>query len=364
MRLDSAQSLKQELLSELVDPLSALAIRSLRLNALSARASVRAAIGPTASFGIGAAPVGAASPVQRSVALGIAPGSKGQYRLAVRIQRQGLHESSIVAGIRARAKGEVEVRTVGRIAKRSPAARPAAASADDEPWHQQRRRPLLPGSSVAHFKVTAGTLGAFVKRKGRVHILSNNHVLANEDRASARDAILQPGPFDGGRRTRDRVASLDRWIRLRPSGANLVDAALGLLEVEDFDASTLRRIVGGRNRRLAGVGTDIDEGMRVYKVGRTTGATAGRVTAFALDNVVVAFDAGNVRFDDQVEIESAGSRPFSDGGDSGSLIVNADIQAVALLFAGSDSGGRRDLGLTYASPIRAVLKALDATLLH
>ena len=101
----------------------------------------------------------------------------------------------------------------------------------------------------------------------------------------------------------------------------------------------------------------------MFKIGRTTGATAGRVTAFDVDNVIVNYDRGNLRFDNQIEIEGAGRTAFSDGGDSGSLIVNARMEAAALLFAGGDSGGSNGLGLTYANPIRDVLKALKAALL-
>jgi hypothetical protein len=59
----------------------------------------------------------------------------------------------------------------------------------------------------------------------------------------------------------------------------------------------------------------------VHKVGRTTGVRHGRVTAFELDGVAVEHDIGVIAFDNQVEIEGAGNRSFSDAGDSGSLIV-------------------------------------------
>lgn len=39
------------------------------------------------------------------------------------------------------------------------------------------------------------------------------------------------------------------------------------------------------------------------------------------------------------------------------------MEAVALLFAGSETGGRDGLGLTYANPIHRVLDDLKATLL-
>lgn len=104
--------------------------------------------------------------------------------------------------------------------------------------------------------------------------------------------------------------------------------------------------------KLKGVGdVFVDEGTAVVKIGRTTGRTAGRVTAFEIDNVTV-------RFDNQIEIEGEGDGPFSDGGDSGSLIVGADLRAMALLFAGSDQGGANGQGLTYANPLQSVLDAL------
>lgn len=71
----------------------------------------------------------------------------------------------------------------------------------------------------------------------------------------------------------------------------------------------------------------------------------------------------HLRFDDQIEIEGAGSKSFSDGGDSGSLIFDRQLGAVALLFAGGDEGGSNDMGLTYGNPIRAVLDALKVDLL-
>lgn len=72
---------------------------------------------------------------------------------------------------------------------------------------------------------------------------------------------------------------------------------------------------------------------------------------------------GNITFDDSLEIESTTSHPFSDGGDCGSLIVDADKKAVAQLFAGSDIGGRGNLGVTFATPIKRVLGALKVDLL-
>ncbi len=55
---------------------------------------------------------------------------------------------------------------------------------------------LTAGSSIGHYKVTAGTLGGFVRDREGVYILSNNHVLANSNKAEGPDPILLPGPAD------------------------------------------------------------------------------------------------------------------------------------------------------------------------
>lgn len=63
-----------------------------------------------------------------------------------------------------------------------------------------RDRPCQPGVSIAHYRSSAGTLGALVKLKktGDLMLLSNNHVMANgssvhEKKAKIGDPILQPG---------------------------------------------------------------------------------------------------------------------------------------------------------------------------
>jgi hypothetical protein len=357
VRLDSARDLKRELLDRIVNPI---AMRTAEVRTAGARALRSAAPpldGEDASFeGMGAHTLATIPDIQRTLALGVAP-FRREYRLAIRLQRPALRDSALVTHLMQQARGEVDVRLVGRIDKRAAAASP--------PWYRRNTRPLLIGASVGHGMVTAGTIGAFVRRDGATCVLSNNHVLANEDRASAGDAILQRARFDGGRMRTDAIARLGATVRLKRRAANEVDAALAVLkDGARYDARRLRAIVGGHDRRLNGLGPEfIDEGSIVYKIGRTTGATKGRVTAFDLDNVVVNYEIGNLRFDGQIEIEGIGAQPFSDGGDSGALIVNSRMQAVALLFAGSDTGGRRGGGLTFANPIHRVLADLGAALL-
>ena len=64
--------------------------------------------------------------------------------------------------------------------------------------YKKRMRPALGGISIGHFLITAGTFGFLVRDKESKEfmILSNNHVLANSNKAKEGDAILQPGPHD------------------------------------------------------------------------------------------------------------------------------------------------------------------------
>lgn len=282
-----------------------------------------------------------------AVALGAHPAPGGGYRLAVRVQDRAALAGPRVREIEAAARGEVDVRHVGRIVAREAA------------FLRARHRPLLIGSSVAHVGVTAGTIGAFVRRAGdpRVHVLSNNHVLTAENRAAVGDAVLQPGPADGGREPADAIGALAAFVPLREGAANAVDAALAVVaEGVEVDPRSLT----GVGERAPGEGVPEEAG-GVGKLGRTTGRTSGRVTAFELDDVRVAYGTGVLRFDDQIEIEGTGAGPFSAGGDSGSLVwEDGSLRAVGLLFAGGEQGA---VDVTYANPIRRVLDALAAELL-
>lgn len=331
MNLESVRELKQSLTARMLP-------------------QIEATIFARAAFSRAAAPVATAVEPPRTVALGVARKGKRDFQLAVRLQQRGLEASAEVDRITRQAHGEVDLRYIGQVNKRS------------IPWYQKRQRPLLIGSSIGHFKITAGTLGCFVRRRdsGSICILSNNHVLANENKAKKGDAILQSGAIDGGRLPDDAVGKLVSFERLRPHVRNLLDCAIATVNENIAMEQTKLRGLG----TLKGMGDAfLDEGESVAKIGRTTGVTHGRVTAFELDNVVVRYDMGNLRFDNQVEIEGTGTGPFSDGGDSGSLIATADQRGVALLFAGGDQGGANGQGLTFANPLHAVLDALDADLI-
>jgi hypothetical protein len=323
--------------------------RELKLSLLGSVTASLAKPAAVRSLGIRAQESHPGKDAMRTMAIGITTKGK-QHKLAIRLQRRALEDHPVLTKIREQAKGEVDIKYVGRIQK-----------LETFTTLQKRRRPLVVGCSIGHFKITAGTLGCFVKDRatGEILILSNNHVLANENDAKPGDAILQPGKFDKGKVSSDTIGQLLRFIKLKKTGKNLVDCALA--SIKTSINSNQRKL--GSFGNIAGLGPAVVvDGTDVRKVGRTTGETKGRVTAFELDNVVVGYDLGNLRFDDQIEIEGAGSKAFSDGGDSGSLIFDKQLGAVALLFAGGDEGGTNGMGLTYGNPIRAVLDALKVDL--
>ena len=281
-----------------------------------------------------------------SFALGIAPRKKRDYALAVRLQVRGLELIQPLEEIVKRYKGETDVRYIGRI-----------------DTFGDRVRPLRIGCSVGHCEGGTGTLGAFVRDSpgGAVMILSNNHVLAKENRAKAGDAIIQPGSFDGGADPDDRVATLTRWVHLNRTKSNRCDAAAASLD-DGIEYEPCK--LAGLTYELKGSVdvSELDEKSVVAKVGRTTGTTQGRITAFELDHVQAYFGTSLLTFDDQIEVEGSDSGPFSRPGDSGSLIVDPSGRAVALLFAGSDQGGSNGQGLAYANPIAVVLEELKVDL--
>src|SRR3954454_2964111 len=137
------------------------------------------------------------APARRGwVAVGLAPIGRGAVRVAVRLADPA--DRAMLPDLGRAAEAEVDVRVIG----------PVHALASTDPGDLQGRvRPLRPGISVAQPAVTAGTLGGFVRVGGQLAIVSNTHVLAASDAAAIGDAVLQPGPADGGR-TDDRVAAL------------------------------------------------------------------------------------------------------------------------------------------------------------
>jgi hypothetical protein len=207
-------------------------------------------------------------------------------------------------------------------------------------------RPTSCGVSVGHPQVTAGTLGCLVEKDGDHFILSNNHVLADSNNATIGDTIIQAGRIDGGASPNSDIAVLSAFKSIDFNGAdNDIDAAIAkigdsnqtLVEPEIIDIGLPKTNTKLPARYLS-----------VRKHGRTTGHTIGFIEDVSAD-IDIRYGSKIASFVNLIAIKGAGSVPFSQGGDSGSLIVDAvTLNPVGLLFAG-------DNNFTWANPIDSVL---------
>jgi hypothetical protein len=243
-----------------------------------------------------------------------------------------------------------------------------------------RFRPAPGGVSVGHVAITAGTLGCWVNKNGQKVILSNNHVLANSNDGEIGDAILQPGPFDGGGFPQDHIANLTQFVPISfegdPSECSFANAVISIFNLgcKMINSNTLYRVIKAQaadNLVDAAIATPLnaadvkDEilnigpiqgtaqgalGMPIKKSGRTTGLTTGEILQIDVTADVQYGGGRTARFTDQL---LAGA--MSQGGDSGSAVLNDNNRLIGLLFAGSDT-------TTIINRIEHVFSALGVSL--
>jgi hypothetical protein len=243
-----------------------------------------------------------------------------------------------------------------------------------------RFRPAPGGVSVGHVAITAGTLGCWVTQNGQKVILSNNHVLANSNAAEIGDAILQPGPFDGGVSPQDQIARLTQFVPIsfegEPSQCSFANTVITILNLgcRLIDSNTryqVTKVQATDNLVDAAIAAPLnaadvkDEilnigpiqgsargelGMAIKKSGRTTGLTTGEIQQIEVTATVQYGGGRTARFTDQL---LAGA--MSQGGDSGSAVLDDQNRLVGLLFAGSDT-------TTIINRIENVFSALGVSL--
>ncbi|PIO04324.1 hypothetical protein COT48_01025 [Candidatus Woesearchaeota archaeon CG08_land_8_20_14_0_20_47_9] len=204
-------------------------------------------------------------------------------------------------------------------------------------------------------------------------------MLANSNAASIGDPVLQPAPYDGGKMD-EQIATLHSYVPITfgVSGtscpyAHTAEDIMNLITklikpnyewelkklndgVNYVDCALAKPLYPGLlNNLILEVGVikgtaQAFIGMKVRKSGRTTGYTKGEV--LVLDTTVtVDYGFGKAAvFENQI-IAGAMSR----GGDSGSLVLDENNNAVGLLFAGSDE-------VTILNPIEHVTSALGISL--
>ncbi|MCE6999232.1 DNA/RNA non-specific endonuclease [Saccharothrix sp. S26] len=194
--------------------------------------------------------------------------------------------------------------------------------------------PVVPGVSVGHVRVSAGTVGCVVydRLDGTPYVLSNWHVLHGPTGAIGED-VVQPGVHDDNRTDRNR---LGRLVRSHLGAAG--DCAVATVEDRRFEAEILDLGV-----RVDSLG-EPELGDKVVKSGRTTGVTHGVVRRV---DTLVKIDYGPGVGERQIgcfEIAPDPARPAANG----EISMGGDSGAAWVFKAANGRTGRTLAGLHFA----------------
>lgn len=223
---------------------------------------------------------------------------------------------------------------------------------------------------------SAGTLGALARDShGALLGLTNNHVTALCSHTLIDTPILAPGVLD--------VSPFTMPPMTIGFHAKALEMKIGSVDNSDIqtnlDAAVFRipnelnvTSMQGDSFDTPAVTGPIVEGMRVAKVGRTTGHTQGRIVSRELRPISVKYSvagygfSAHILFGNVYSVHGIGGI-FSASGDSGSLIVEIDdtgtpMRSVGLLFAdGHDSTAPGEMR-TFILPLEPILAVLEITL--
>jgi hypothetical protein len=189
-------------------------------------------------------------------------------------------------------------------------------------------RPVPFGSAISHARGETGSLGCIVTKAGDQSwfVLSACHVLAPAG-AKSGDAIFEPSAREAGAA---QMAVLIDFEALKTDGAvNRFDAAIAHLD-RKTDILTRIPVIGSPTGPIM----DPVLYQSVRKFGAGSLHTLGIVTDSAAD-VSFTMDGEPYLFNDIIQITGCGGR-FSEGGDSGALVVDAlTSRPVALIIGGA-----------------------------
>jgi hypothetical protein len=216
-------------------------------------------------------------------------------------------------------------------------------------------RPARPGYAMGGRFSGEGTIGCAVRDgASRLLGLSCVHVVSDDLSAATGDEVLVPSkaqadalgvakPRLGTLATRGPIGFSDG-----DAPTNL-DAATFLPKNADEFVPEIA-LWGGRP---SGIAPDVKVGKRVLKVGSATELTYGEVVG-VLASVRIPYATSNgvqiATFLDQIAVSS-----FTANGDSGSLVMTEDGEAVGLHFASAE-------GVSVCTPIETVLAGLSVSL--
>jgi len=237
-------------------------------------------------------------------------------------------------------------------------------------------RPLLPGYSIGHPDITAGTLGFFALRNNHICIVSNAHVLANINDGKLGDPAYYPGPYDGGTE-KDIIGYLVATIPIEMIDsacpiANFAVDALNFLAMLAGSKSKVPKPIKEATNVVDCAASQVAEGVEVdsaiYKIGKPVGVSqatlgmkiqkSGRTSEYTEGEIIGIEATINVSYGPQgtaIFRNQIISDIHSEGGDSGSAVLTYENKITGLLFAGGE-------GMTGINPIDEVLKTLELEL--
>ena len=208
---------------------------------------------------------------------------------------------------------------------------------------KKRVEPLIGGIQIQSKKRNGvGTLGCIVfdKQSKKPLGLTNRHILKKRRGFS----VIQPA---GKRRTSEYVIG-NIFRKGRRGRSN--DFAVFEINTENRGYDTENSLYGLTGKLTEAV--DPVEGMKVQKVGQTTGHTFGIIERVVGNTVIIKPN------------KDKPTPEISEGGDSGSLWVTDEdnFKAVALHRAGEPTDSTTAKDRAFAIPIKRVLKTLNVTL--
>ncbi len=246
------------------------------------------------------------------------------------------------------------------------------------PESRRRSKPgkrVIPGLSIGHYRGFPGTTGCIVRVRNKnefVGVLSAAHVLSMNNSADSGDPVLQPGSPDGPRVLSNRIGEIADYTYLSHYQESEDEefprngADVGVVKLQpETGAAAANLVPNPRNPDRKMKIVEVEEaqtlfgriGKKVYKRGRTTGFTTGVLEFTHIKRLPIRLPNGRVYlYDDAFCIKGENKKPFSQPGDSGSLVYTSDGVGLGLIVGGSDR-------YSFASPLSLCLEEIGAELL-
>lgn len=217
------------------------------------------------------------------------------------------------------------------------------------------KRPVQPGIEIggATTKGISGTLGCIVRYKNSnlPVLLTCYHVVKSPNQAWE---VFDASMTERVEHPNDR--KLAYIGKVKEAKRNLrVDVA-----VIDPDLNTIELLAtspgfGSIKSHRYVTKEDQDRNTIVNKYGKVTGSTSGRIDSIGYVATIRYLDGSQHTLYNLIRIKPlSGEKPFSRPGDSGSIVVDTDGQAIGMVVAGTD-----DHSFSYAVPIATIFNEFN-----